>query len=344
MRLQTEVMKNMAEGVLMVSAESGAIVYANPRLEQMLGYAAGQLLGQPVSHINARSAGDPVATANAIRLALHQHGEWRGELKNRCADGREIWTRCTASAMQHEGLGRVWVAVHSDITEQRLAQDARDNAFAQLRRLSLNIQDSLEAERLAVSREVHDQLGAALTGIRMKLESLAARLDNAGLVQAADLLAVAGTARATQIAARDICTRLRPQVLDDMGLVATLRWYLGDWSQQVGIATRGRFAMLRSEPDGRVATDMFRVLQELLTNVARHAAATQVRVSLSGGPQGLTLRVADNGCGFVPAHSPSGFGLMGMQERVRHHAGSFTLDSGPTGTRITVSMQNRTLA
>jgi PAS domain S-box-containing protein len=344
MRLQTQVMKNMAEGVLMVSADTAAIVYANPRFEQMLGYAGGQLVGLPVSAINASSEHDPVALANTIVQALHVHGEWRGELKNRCADGREIWTRCTVSTMLYEGMGRVWVAVHSDITEQRLAQHARDNAFAQLRRLSLNIQDSIEAERLAVSREVHDQLGAALTGMRMKLESLAASLGAEGQELAADLLAVADTARTTQIAARDICTRLRPQVLDDMGLVETCRWYLGDWSQQVGIATRSHFARLRAEPDGHVATDMFRVLQELLTNVARHAGATRVRVSLSGGPQGLTLRVDDNGHGFAPAHSPHGFGLMGVRERVRHHAGSLQLDSGPTGTRVTVTMQNRTVA
>lgn len=342
-RLQAQVMRNMAEGVVLVSAGTCTILYANPRFEHMLGYAAGQLAGLPVSRINARSDQDPVAVADGIIAELRQHGEWRGEVKNLCANGREIWTSSTVSEMHFEGLGAVWVGVHSDINERRLAQDARAEALAQLRRLSLNVQDSIEAERLGVSRDVHDQLGAALTGMRMKLQALAARLQGGAAVQAGELLALAETARGTQLAARAICTRLRPQMLDDLGLVQACRWYLKDWSAQVGIAAKGRFTALAQEPDGNVATDMFRVMQELLTNVARHSGATQVKVHFSGGPAGLRLRLQDNGHGFATEQATPGFGLLGMRERVRHHGGTLELQSGAGGTCVTVRMHYLTV-
>jgi PAS domain S-box-containing protein len=343
MRLQAQVIANMAEGVVMVQADSGTIAYANPRFEQMLGFARGGMVGLHISAINAHADQSPQEVARFIMAELHRHGQWRGEVKNRCADGRELWTTCTVSEFVREDLGKVWISVHTDINDQRQAQHARDEALAQLRRLSLNIQDSIEAERLAVSREVHDQLGAALTGMRMQLEALAAQAAPQSAALASHLLDLAHTARSTQLAARDICTRLRPQILDDVGLVEACRWYARDWSASVGIAVQGRFAKLRAEPDGKVATDMFRVMQELLTNVAQHAGASRVQISLSGGAAALKLRVQDDGHGFVPGQVAHGFGLMGIRERVRHHAGQLLLDSGATGTTVRVSMQNLTV-
>jgi len=338
MRLQSQVIANMAEGVAIVHADTGHFAYANPRFEQMMGYGTGELNGKHVSIINAPTDQDPMDVAHRVIAELRLHGHWRGEVKNIRADGREIWTRSTISEFVHEDMGKVWVAVHTDITDQRQALHARDEALAQLRRLSLNIQDSIEAERLAVSREVHDQLGAALTGMRMKLESLAARLGPESAALANALQEVARTARHTQLAARDICNHLRPQVLDDMGLVEACRWYARDWSTNVGIPVRSRFVTPKTEPDGRLATDMFRVMQELLTNVARHAAATQVQLSLSGNAEGLTLQVQDNGHGFAPEQVSGGFGLMGVRERVRQHGGEFQLESGAGGTTVRVSM------
>ncbi|NVO05911.1 MAG: PAS domain-containing protein, partial [Rhodoferax sp.] len=212
LRLQGQVIATMAEGVNMVQATTGTFVYANPRYEEMMGYASGSLVGLHVSAINAGNGQDPQEVAGHIIDALHRHGHWRGEVKNRRADGREIWTTCTVTEMQHDALGKVWVGVQTDITEQHLAMQARDAALADLRRLSLNIQDSIEAERVAVSREVHDQLGSALTGMRMQLEALATQMAPQSATVARALQELAHTARNTQLAARDICTQLRPQV------------------------------------------------------------------------------------------------------------------------------------
>lgn len=339
LRLQSQVINNMAEGVLIVSAGSARILYANPCFEQMLGYAAGALEGLAVVEINGRSAHDPVAVANAIMAALHRHGVWRGEVRNRCADGSELWTRCTVSELEYESSGKVWVSVHTDINEERLAQQARDKALLQLQRQSLRVQDSIEEERLAVSREVHDQLGAALTGMRMKLESIATRLRGQNPEIAAEVLEVFENARQMQLAARDICTRLRPALLDDVGLAEACRWYVRDWSQQTGIAVRTRISRLSTTPQAHIETDMFRVMQELLTNVAKHAEAKNVSLHLSGGKSSLKLRVQDDGRGFGMQQEGAGFGLMGIRERVRHHHGALQIESGDTGTTMTATMQ-----
>lgn len=341
LQLQAKVITTMAEGLLLVKAEDATILYANPRVEAMLGYAKNALQGVPIATINALSDRDPQVVADAIIGQLHAHGHWRGEVKNRCADGREIWTSCTVSELRYAGLGKIWVSVHTDINDKRLAQDAREEAMVALQRLSLNIQDSLEAERLAVSRDVHDQLGAALTGMRMQLEALAAKLAPLSPALAQDAMAIFDAASQTQRAARDICSRLRPALLDDLGLGEACRWYLKEWAQQSGLQVRTRLSRLAQEPDMAIATDMFRVLQELLTNIARHASARTVRVTLSASATALTLRVQDDGQGFAVAQRTQGFGLMGIRERVRHHGGDLQIASGAHGTRTTATMQLR---
>jgi len=342
MRLQSQVLTTIAEGVMLIDAQSATILYSNPRMEALLGYAPGGLLGQPISSINARQTLDPVATAQAIQAHLRQHGHWRGEVLNRCADGSEIWTSATVNEVHYDGVGKVWVSVHTDINAQHLAQAARQEALEQLQRLSLNFQDSVEAERLALSREVHDQLGASLTGMRMQLEALADRLRPLAPALAQEAMALCVQASQTQRAARDICARLRPPLLDDMGLVEACRWYCKEWRQHGGMRISTRLQAVQPEPDGALATDMFRVLQELLTNVTRHARATQVHVSLRARAGVLTLRVQDDGCGFDPAARASGFGLMGIRERVRHHEGMLQIRSDTRGTEVTASMQLRT--
>jgi signal transduction histidine kinase len=110
----------------------------------------------------------------------------------------------------------------------------------------------------------------------------------------------------------------------------------------VWIPVHSTFSDLDREPHTTIATDMFRVMQELLTNVARHAGASEVQVSLSSDASGLQLVVQDDGHGFDTRQTTRGFGLMGVRERVRHHAGDFELESSATGTRVRVRMQSVT--
>jgi PAS domain S-box-containing protein len=339
LKLQSQIITSMAEGVLLVDANNVHILYANPRFEAMLGYSPGALHGLPVADINGRTGQDPQAVADAIKQEMRCNGSWRGEVKNRCADGREIWTSSTVTEMHYEGLGKVWIAVHHDITERRQAEAARDEAIVQLQRLSRSVQDQIEAERTAVSREVHDQLGAALTGLRMQLEALAGKLHTLAPALGQEAMALVAQAAQTQRDARDLCSRLRPALLDDKSLTEACRWYAKEWSRQSGIAVKTRFSALAPEPNSTIATDMFRVLQELLTNVARHSGARNVRIALAADRNQLVLKVDDDGYGMATLAPAEGFGLIGIRERLRHHGGMLRLRSDASGARITATMQ-----
>ena len=126
-------------------------------------------------------------------------------------------------------------------------------------------------------------------------------------------------------------------MLEDLGLQETLRWFVRDWSAKTGVAATVRFAGLTAPVDGALGSTIFRMTQELLTNVARHAAASQVRVLLSAAQDGLRLHVADNGHGFDAQAPTPGFGLMGVRERARSHGGQVLVKSGSRGTVVTVN-------
>jgi len=327
LRMQADILATLEEGVNLIDA-AGIIRYTNPKFDAMFGYAEGELPGQHASVLNAPGETDPEQTARDILAALEQDGHWRGEIRNRRKDGAIFWTRANIVAVRHPRLGRVWVSVQSDITALRWLRLERDAAHHALERLASHVQDEAEDLRREIAREVHDQIGAALTGIRMGLEHLApasGRPDGLARLRGLVDRAMADT--------RELCTRLRPPMLDDLGLVETCRWYLRDWSRQTGIRVSSRLAPLAMEPEDALRTDLFRILQELLTNVARHAGGSRVNVTLGESSHGLRLKVADNGKGFSPDDEPS-FGLIGIRERLRRHGGNMELKTGPAGTTV----------
>jgi PAS domain S-box-containing protein len=335
LQLQQAILDNMAEGMVLCSADSGHILRTNPRYDAMLGYAPGELVGRHGSVVNSPAEADPLAVAQAIVLELRRNGEWCGVLRNRRKDGRDIWCRVAISTFEHDELGRVWVNLCSDVTDAREAELARDRADGELRRLAARTQELLEAERAALSRDLHDQLGAALTGMRMRLEALAAQLPPAA---AAELGAITHMAQAASVQTRAICARLRPPALDDLGLVEALRVTLDEWAAASGVKVRRHLPRLPEEPPPGVAIDLFRMLQELLTNVARHARARGVTVSLAARSGAWVLGVADDGVGFDPAAGTEGFGLLGLRERAQRHGGAVQVRSGAGGTSVTVRL------
>jgi PAS domain S-box-containing protein len=311
---------------------------ANP----VLGLTAAAILG----HCDAELLG-PEAAAPLVRIKRRVMRTGRGERQ-------EVWvTRDGTSGCydlivepQRNPEGRILgvVCAAADITARKHAEQALAAAHRRLGDLAAHRQDALEAERRRLAQDVHDQVGATLTGIRMKLDALARRPNSENAACRSEIHAIVAMVEQAMTHTRDICTRLHPPGLDDLGLVATCRWYLQDWAAATGLRAAGRFSPLSREPNTAARIDLFRILQELLTNVARHAGASHTRVSLSGGTQGLRLRVADDGHGFGPNREAQGFGLTGVRERADRHGGRVAIDSDATGTRITVILPWRGLA
>lgn len=333
LQLQASILEKLEEGVNLVDAK-GVLRYTNPRFDAMFGYAPGELVGQPVSVLNAPTAKGSESTARAILRALKRDGRWRGEIRNRRKDGSEFWSFGTIAAVRHPQFGAVWVSVQSDVTALHEAQEQRDEAFRALGLLSDRIQDEIEAQRRELAREVHDEIGAVLTGLRMRLDA------SRGSPGRDELVALRSLVDRALDRTRALCSQLRPPMLDDLGLAETLRWYVREWAESSGIAARVRIGALDGEPADPLRTDLFRIAQELLTNVARHAAARRVGVSLLHARGTLRLTVRDDGRGFAELQE-RGLGLLGIAERLRRHGGTLRIASGRGGTTATVTVPER---
>ena len=313
----------------------GTMIFANEVYCRLFGKTESQIVGRswtPVAHP------DDVAMIEA-KLASLAPDNPVVTIENRvyAADGSERWMQFVNRAFFDQlGLLREIQSVGRDISDRKLAEEKLAASRARLHAL-LTANDSIrEEQRKEIAQDVHDQLGAALTAISFRLDAL---LHQSGQdsATAGELARIKGMVASASGVARDICTRLRPPILDDLGLIAACRWYVQDWRDSVGIPVKGHFVRLKSEPSDHMRTDIFRVLQELLTNVARHAGASSVKVSISAGRNGLRLSVADDGHGLPVGWEGKGYGLLGIRERVERHGGKVGIVSGVSGTTITLT-------
>jgi signal transduction histidine kinase len=205
-----------------------------------------------------------------------------------------------------------------------------EQAEAELRRLSQQLVHTQEEERRALSRELHDQVGQMLTALRVEMGNLE-RLRGAPEERFREhMREVKRMAEDSLRTVRDLAMGLRPSMLDDLGLGPALEWQAREFSRRHGIPVDVELeGALDSLPDGH-RTCIFRVVQEALTNIARHAGATEVRIAIHGGKDRAFLTVQDNGAGFdIAGASGKGLGLISIQERVRELGGAVTWTSLP---------------
>lgn len=210
----------------------------------------------------------------------------------------------------------------------------------QLRELSARLQTVREEERTQIARAIHDELGQTLTGIKMDLSWLQRHLDQPQPALLEKTAAMSDLVDLGVQAVRRIATELRPGILD-LSLVATIDWQLQEFQTRSGIHTELVNAPEDTTLDVDGATTVFRIFQEILTNVTRHAQATKIEVSLEEDNSLLTLRVRDNGRGITNREidSPKSIGLLGMQERARLRAGEVYFQGAPgQGTTVTVRL------
>lgn len=214
---------------------------------------------------------------------------------------------------------------HSE--EQRLRTE---EAEKELRRLSRQLVQAQEAERKSISRELHDEVGQMLTALRMELRSLQ-DLRAAPEAQFNDHFESAkGLAEQSLRALRDMAMGLRPSMLDDLGLGPAIQWQARQFSKLTGIPVNVEIDSMPARVPEPHRTCIYRVVQEALTNCARHAKAKSIDVAIGGQPESISVSIRDDGVGFDPFHVRGrGMGLVGMQERVMELGGQLTLRSQP---------------
>jgi signal transduction histidine kinase len=220
------------------------------------------------------------------------------------------------------------------LTEQRL-RASQEN----LRALAGHLQSVREEERIHIAREIHDELGQALTGLKFDINALAKSASNAeGAAMAEKTAGLCQQIDRIINSVRRIASGLRPEVLDEIGLAAAIEWQAREFQRRTGIRCLVEIAPGFSDPDKERSTALFRIFQELLTNVARHANATRVSVHLEE-TDSLELKVEDNGRGIQEQEieSPRSLGFLGLRERVLAFGGSIDV-KGQEGKGTSVSV------
>ena len=229
--------------------------------------------------------------------------------------------------------------------ERRRAQEQLRESHEQLRALSVYLQHVREEERTRIAREVHDELGQALTSCKLDLSLLANKLPRNLSPLRDKAKALSSHIDATIQTVRRIATELRPGILDHLGLIAALEWQANEFQTRTGIKCDVRTDLHEPVLTSELATAFFRIFQETLTNVIRHAGATHVIVHLKEAARRIILEVKDNGRGILSQEitNPRSMGLLGMKERAALLRGSFKIEASPSGkgTLVTVSIPLR---
>ncbi len=324
---------------------SGMIVDLNREAEETYEWKREELIGRSITTLFMP---ERLQAAMELRERCRQGEEIRHwESRRQTKSGRIIPSLLTAFPLMDE-FGRVaFVAtICKDISARKEMETKLKDAYRRLRELSLKSVEALEADRRTVARELHDSIGGSLAAIKFGLEEAAERAgqDPACSGQSIGVLIshLADTIKET----KRISANLRPLAIDDLGLLATIESYTRQFSQRYeGIRVVRQIDVEEQEIPEEFKIVFYRVMQEALTNVARHSKAGSVTIRLAKGASHFDFEVDDNGCGFDPNHLfsesdlMSGFGLKSMQERAELCGGIFSLDARPgAGTTVKVSL------
>jgi len=232
-------------------------------------------------------------------------------------------------------------ALTREIAERRRAEEHLKNSEENLRALAARLQSVREEEWTRIAREIHDELGQALTGLKMDLTWVANKLMPEQKTLSAKARSMFDLIDGTIQSVRKISTRLRPEVLDELGLAAAIEWQAKEFRKRSGIRSKVSLPPEALALDRERSTAAFRVFQELLTNIARHAKATRIDITMRMESGALVLQVDDNGEGIDESmvFSPKSLGLLGMRERVLPFGGSVEIAGvRGEGTRVRVSI------
>ena len=316
------------------------IAYISEASQRLVGYSA-ELLLQPGRGIRSLvHPDDEPGYWSSQQQALGSMSDWRWQGRILTRDGEVRWADIRASVRGRLEGRQVWDGIVWDITDNKRIELQLDASRAQLRELAAHVETVREEEKAHIAREVHDELGQMLTVLKLEIsmcEISFAALDP-GL--AARLQGMKRLIAQLFQQVRDVATALRPPILD-AGIASAIDWQARRFEERTGIACLVEVPECPPQLSNAKAIGLFRILQEALTNVMRHANAQTVSLSLEQRGDVLCLGISDDGQGFVVQQGRQGlsFGLVGMQERAQMLGGTLVLESQPgEGTSIHVSV------
>ena len=338
------IIRSSMEAIITID-ESQRVVIFNPMAERLFGCSAMDAIGSPLSRFipeRFRAAhARHVDQFGVTGVSDRQMGRQRVLFGLR-ANGEEFPIEASISQIR-DATGKLYTVMLRDVTERVKADNAQKRSREELRELSANLQNVREEEKTRIARELHDDLGQQLTALKMDLSSVEMALTADPALRPEIFRQLHGMRRlidATVASVRRIAADLRPVMLDDLGLIPAIEWLASDFTSRYGIDVERRIETgeTRFTRDG--ATALFRIVQEALTNVAKHADATLVMLTMRIEDASCVLRIVDNGhgAGERDTRAEKSFGLLGIRERVHMLGGSVEIDTANgKGFAITVT-------
>lgn len=321
--------------------EGGSIAfsYASEGCSTLLGFAPPDLLGDSSRFLNLIHPDDMPSFLDTLNLSARNQcfWDWEGRI---VLPGNSIkWVRLGATPHRtRSGLPR-WEGIVLDITQSKLGELEIKRTRQQLQELSSHIRDAKEQERLHIAREVHDEIGSLLTAIKMDLSWLSQRLPKDSPLLADKARTIDELVNKVIASANNLAHSLRPGVLDHFGFIAAIGIEAQEFSKRSGISCTLTTSQENIKLPETHSITLFRIFQETLNNILKHAHAKNVRIEVVKGTDHLELIVSDDGVGFgdTARNKPRSFGLRGIQERVADLGGSVKIaSSADSGTQIAI--------
>lgn len=323
----------------------GKVLSVNCFGAEQLGYTAGELVGQAV--LNVFHKDDKKSVMEQLTKCIENPGQVAHlEFRKIRKDGSVLWVEEMARAIQDTAGNIVVLIVCEDVTRRKQVEENLKNTNEQLRKLAVHLQSVREEERIRIAREVHDELGHALIGIKMDLSWMEIKLSKPANEELRPLLreriaTMAEAVDGTVEVVRKISTELRPAILDYAGLPAAIEWQSQEFQKRTEIKCDFKLTPDCNNLNKEQSTSIFRIFQETLTNVAYHSNATRVNIELDNNSANLVLKVSDNGKGIRKSEisNEQSLGILGMRERLLPFAGEFNIIGvAGQGTTVTVTI------
>ena len=315
------------------------ITIANDALARQYCVALTGLIGKTPAELFAHDLERGKAGWRAMFDAGHLHAE----TDERRMDGTPIRIEGHYLCV-YDQRGRITghIGIQRDITDRHRSAEEITRSREELRALAAHLETVREEERTRIARELHDELGQALTGLKLDLAWMERRLNRHSLSETGErCVSLLGRLDEIMIQVRRIITELRPSVLDQLGLADAIEWQAQDFAARTGLELDLRIACACELPPDAMASAVFRILQEALNNVAKHANAHRLRVDLRTDADSLSLDVSDDGRGITreEQRGSQSLGLLGLRERAIAWGGTVTISGSPTsGTTVALRL------
>jgi PAS domain S-box-containing protein len=333
-----QIAENIHEVFWLIDVVKQTLLYVSPGYEAVWGRSRESLYREPRSFFTAIHPADSPSVAATFERGHEQSFEMEYRVVRPDGSIRWIWNRGFPIRDESGRFYRL-AGIAEDITGRKQAQEKLQHSESQLRALSAKLQSAREEEATRIAREIHDELGQALTAVRLELTALLRHLPADEGPTGERSRSIVKLLDEAIHSIRRIATELRPGILDDLGLVAAVEWVAEEFEARTGTTVQVSLPDIDIAMDRACLTALFRILQETLTNIARHANATHVRVRLAAEDGMLTLEVHDNGHGITAEQlaGRNSLGILGMRERALLLGGELVIDGVPgVGTTVRV--------